>query len=238
MTIAIPAIVDTQLTALRTSMQPKTDGAHQSYVVTPAVVGNRTGDLLEVLTNLIDAGPLVATGGTATQVQDTGAFTGANTLIGAKVTFTGNITPALAGVSAYVISNTTGALNFAPGALPGVPAAGDTYTVEFTTIDKDLTALRGGKSLGNSDSNPYGSGPSLINALVVLIGQLGGSVPTYLARVTDGVTKETLYDPAEAFSIGSPHGGNPSTRGTAALMLFADALLVARNTVNAYTKPT
>lgn len=226
MAISIPAIVDTQLTALRTSMQPKTDGANQSYVTPPAILGNRVGDILEVLTNLIDAGPLTATGGTTTSVADTGAFTGVNTLIGAKVTFTGNVTAALAGKSAIVISNTTGALNFAPGAIPAAPQAGDTYSVEFATIDKDLSALRGGKTLGNSDSNPYGPGPSLINALMVLIGQLGGSVPSYLTATA-----------AQPFGIGSPHGANPSSRGTAALMLFADALLTARNTVAAYTKP-
>ncbi len=227
MAIAIPAIVDTQLTALRTSMQPKTDGANQSYVVAPAVLGNRAGDILELLTNLIDAGPLTATGGTATQVQDTGAFTGANSLVGAKVTFTGNVTPALAGKSAYVISNTTGALNFAPGALPAAPGVGDTYSVEFTPIDKDLVAMKGGKGMGDSASNPYGPGPSMINALMMLIGQLGGAVPSYLNAAA-----------AQPFGIGSPHAANPSTRGTAALMLFAEALLTARNTVAAYTKPT
>jgi len=356
MAIAIPALIDTQLTAFRTSMQPKQDSVTktESFVVAPGVLGNRAADLLDILANLVDVTGLVTTGThvaadaangvssptatnqatadtmademkgdynahrvvtpavhgaadatnvvtalgsdgsearlvllandirvqvlahmarvttathgvadpnvvtvaactdtatavtlmnhlkliynahianingvSATGVADLGAYTGVNALVGAKVTFTGNITTALTGKYAFVISNTTGVLYFAPGSLPASPRTGDTYSVEFAAIDKDLAALRGGKGLGDSASNPYGPGPSLINALMVMIAQLGGAVPSYLTAVA-----------AQPFGIGSPHAANPSGRGSAAMILMAEAMLAARDTVAAYTKPT
>jgi hypothetical protein len=239
MSISIPAIVDTQLTNLKASLLPVTDSTTKtsSSPTPPYVNGNRAADLLRQLTGLIDAGPLTATGGTSASVQDTGAFTGVNSLVGAKVTFgAATTTVALRGKSAYVISNTTGALFFAPGALPGTPVVGDVYTVEFSSIDSDLVVLEGGKASGDSQSNPYSSGPSLINALMKLIVQLGGALPAYLTRVTDGVTKETLFDPAEAFGIGSPHAGAGSY-GHGGAILVASAIQLARDTVSLYTKP-
>lgn len=227
MAIAIPAIVDTQLTALRNSLLPKQDGATliASSPLPPYAMANRAADVLRMLTDLIDAGPLTATGGTATQLQDTTAFTGVNTLIGAKVTFTGNVTPALAGCVAYVISNTVTNLNFAPGALTGTPQAGDTYSIQWTAVDKDLLILEQGKTKGDTASNPYSAGPSLINALMVLIQQLGGSLPSWLDTAT-----------VNPFHIGSPHAGAGS-QGHGGAMLIAEALLLARDQVAAYTKP-
>ena len=118
MTISIPALIDTQLAALKATLLPKQDGATNiaSLPNPPYLMGNRASDLLRILTDLINVTGLVATGGTATSVQDTGAFTGVNSLVGCKVTFVGDVTAALAGVSAYVVSNTTGALFFAAGA--------------------------------------------------------------------------------------------------------------------------
>lgn len=227
MSISIPAIVDTQLANLKATLLPVQDNVTKtaSSPVPPYVQGNRVADLFRQLTGLIDAGPLTATGGTATSVQDTGAFTGVNSLVGAKVTFTGNVTPALAGKSAYVLTNTTGALFFAPGAIPATPQTGDTYSVEFTSVDGDLAVLEGGKSLGDSQSNPYGAGPSLINAMMKLISQLGGALPSWLD-----------FHAAEAFHVGSPHGGAGSY-GHGGAQLLASGIQLVRDTVAAYTKP-
>lgn len=227
MAISIPAIVDAQLAAVKADLQPAYHSDTHTYTSSkpPYALGNRVADLLRQLTLLIDTGTLTATGGTASSVQDTGAFTGVNSLVGAKVTFAGNVTAALAGKSAYVVSNTTGALFFAPGAIPATPQVGDNYTVEFTSVDQDLVALEGGKGTGDTQSNPYGPGPSLVNALMKLIVQLGGALPSWLD-----------FHVAEAFHIGSPHAGAGSY-GHGGGQLLATAIQLARDTVAAYTKP-
>jgi hypothetical protein len=171
--------------------------------------------------------------GSVSSVIDQGAFTGVNYLVGSTVTFTGNVTSALAGVTATVAANTVNLLRFLQP-IPVAAAIGDTFTLAFSAIDNDLIAMKGGKALGDTAVNPYGSGPSMINALVKLISQLGGSVPAYLARTVDGVTHEVTYDPAEPFSFGNPHGGGVGHGG---LMLIAAAMQTARDTVAAYTKP-
>jgi len=232
MAISIPALLDTQLTALKATLLPKQDAATNiaSSPVPPYVLGNRAADLLQLLTDLIDVAALTATGGTATSVVDTAAFTGVNSLIGCKVTFVGNITAALAGVSAYVVSNTVDALFFAPGALPGTPAAGDTYAVEFTAVDADLAALAGDKGLGDSDSNPYGPGPSFVNAVVKVMQAVGATMPGYLD------TQDKITAIAEAFHVGSPHAGAGS-QGHGGAALIADMLQQARDAVAGYTVP-
>jgi len=227
MAIAIPAVVDAQLTALKNTLLPVVDGVtHTSSHPTPPYLnGNRAADLLRALTGLIDVSGLTASGdGTATTLVDTGAYT-AGSLVGAKVTFVGDVTAALAGVSAYVIANTTGVLTFAGGALPTAPMTGDTYSIEFTSIDKDLVVLEGGKGKGDSQSNPYGSGPNFVNAVVLLLQLLGASVPSYLGASA-----------AEPFHIGSPHAGAGS-QGHGGGYLISAALQAARDAVAAFTAP-
>jgi hypothetical protein len=158
-------------------------------------------------------------------LADIGAYTGVNYLIGAKVTFEGNITTALAGVTATVMANTTGVLTFRSNELSVPAVTGDHYTIEFAGVDADIAVLNQGKPMGSSGSNPYGSGPSLINAIMKLIEQLHGSMPAYLTART-----------SEPFHIGSPNAGAGST-GHGGAMQIADALQVVRDTVAAYTKP-
>lgn len=132
--------------------------------------------VLELLQDALDSGTLTATGGTATSVQDTGAYV-ANSQIGNVVTFTGNTTAALAGVSATVVSNTTGALFFANGALPATPAAGDTYTIRGAIVEAIVSKLRDGRSSGSAPAgNLYGDSRLVTDALVRLTRQLGGTV--------------------------------------------------------------
>jgi hypothetical protein len=232
MAIVIPALRDTQLAALKATLLPKQDPATNiaASPVPPYVLGNRAADMIQLLTDLIDAAGLTATGGTVKSVQDTGAFTGVNALVGCKVTFVGNVTAALAGVEAYVVSNTVNELFFAPGAIPATPQAGDTYSVEFTAVDVDLAALAGGKGMADSASNPYGPGPSFVNAVAKLMQAVGATFPSYM----DTQAKITAI--AEAFHVGSPHAGAGS-QGHGGAALVADMLQQVRDAVAGYTAP-
>lgn len=137
----------------------------------------RAQDLATVLSLLMDrlnSGTLTATGGTANSVQDTGAFV-AHTQIGNIVTFTGNVTAALAGVQAEVVSNTADALFFR--SLPATPASGDTYSIRGAFVDSAIVALRGGTVLGDAPrGNVYGDSRIATNALLRIATQLGGTV--------------------------------------------------------------
>jgi hypothetical protein len=154
-------------------------------------------------------------------VTKTGAFTGVNTLIGCAVTFAGDVTTALAGHVGKVISNTTGALTFAKGDLPATPQSGDHFTVTFSVVDDKLDAITHGKGMGNSSSDAYGYGPSLVGAMVTIIKQLGGTPPTWAT--------------ATPFTFGSPHAGGAIGHGGSAQLAFLLGLV--RTTVAAYTKP-
>lgn len=156
---------------------------------------------------------------------DTSAFTGTNSLVGSKATFAaGTTTVALRGISGIISANTVSKLSFNP-VLPATPVTGDTYVLEYSAVDSDLAVLEQGKGSGDGSSNPYGAGPSLVNAIMLLIAKTGGVVPSYLD-----------IHSAEPFHLGSPHAGAGS-QGMGGAMLLADALQVARDSVAAYTKP-
>lgn len=231
MSISIPAILDSQLAALQAEMRPVQDAITktQSHAVAPGAKANRIGDLLQLLTDLIDSGTLTATTGSETDgFTDSGAFTGVDSLVGATFTYdAATTTAALQGLSFTIASNTVNKITFTEAA-PAANAVGDVGVITFTTIDKDLSALRQGKGLGDTASNPYGPGPSLINALAVLIEQLGGTLPSYL---------NPAAPEAEPFGLGSPHGGHGGPYGHGGMIMLADALQVARDTVAAYTAP-
>jgi hypothetical protein len=130
MAIAIPTLIDTQIAALQASMRSSADDTAPSTPYAPRLAA----DILRILTDLIDSAELTATGGTALEVQDTGAYTGVDSLVGSTVTFAADTTtPGLQGKSAVVKSNTTGALVFERGALPARAAAlvGGTQTFPF-----------------------------------------------------------------------------------------------------------
>ena len=101
MAIAIPTIVDTQIATLQAALLPHNTAATatSSSPLPPYVQANRIADLIRILTDLIDASGLTATGGSTTTVQDTGAYTTVNSLRGCTVTFVGNVTAALAGAT-------------------------------------------------------------------------------------------------------------------------------------------
>jgi len=163
--------------------------------------------------------------GSVNSVIDNAAITTVNSLIGATITFAGNVTTALAGLTRVINSNTVNHAWFME-ALPAAPAVGDTFTIDWSTVDASLDQLTGSKGMGNSQSDPYGPGPSLINALMIIIEQLGGTLPAYMDVSAD----------AEPFSIGSPQAGGGSL-GSGGLILIADALEVMRTTIAAWTVP-
>jgi hypothetical protein len=170
-------------------------------------------------------------GASTTSVADTAAFTTVNSLVGATITFdAATTTVALRGQTATVISNTEDILTLS-SALPAAPVTGDEFTVEFTAVDADISAMRGAKATGDTYSNPYSSGPNMINSLAKIIIGLGATPPTYM----DTQAKITAL--AEAFGIGNPHAGAGSL-GHGGAQILADMLLVARNAVEAYTVPT
>lgn len=82
---------------------------------------------------------VTATGGTSSSVSVAGPL-GIQSLVGALVTFSGNITPALAGISRWVSGNTATGIDLHAW-LPDLPAPGDTFTVsvvrEVVGIEED-----------------------------------------------------------------------------------------------------
>ena len=163
-----------------TALAGGAQGSGESTVQTNPLNFLRAQDMASVLEVLQDAldlsAPLTATGGTARSVQDTGAYV-ANTQVGNRVVFTGNVTAALAGKSAIVVSNTANELFFANGAIPATPASGDTYTIVGALVDPIIAELRDGRGSGDSPAgNQFGDSRLVTDALVRMTRQLGGTV--------------------------------------------------------------
>lgn len=177
---ALPTITSDFLTRIKNDLSVGSDlatpgsgnirGAAMNYLR-----AQDTASVLELLQDALDQpASLTATGGTATSVQDTGAFV-ANSQLGNYVTFAGNVTAALAGVTARVTSNTVNELFFA--SLPGTPAAGDTYTLAGGMVSEAVSDLREGKTRGDAPAGSvYGDMRIVTDALVRLIIQLGGTL--------------------------------------------------------------
>jgi len=172
--------------------------------------------------------------GSARSVIDNAAFTGVNSLVGSTITFdAATTTVALQGVVAKVVANGVNDLRVVSttgGDLPAVPAVGDEFVLTFTTIDADITALRQGKSTGDTAPNPYGPGPSIANAAIKMLTQLGATLPDYLTGAT-GIAN------AEPFGLMSPHGAGDGAHWHGGATLMGDIALRVRNAVAAYTVP-
>lgn len=171
--------------------------------------------------------------GSLKSVIDEGAFTGVDSMAGATITFAAaTTTVALRGVTAVVLSNTVNDLLLANGQeLPAVPVIGDTFTLAYSTVDADLDHMAGNKGAAASASNPYGPGPSFVNAVVTVVQGLGGTLPAYLN------TQAKVTAAAESFGVGSPHAGAGS-QGHGGAALISDMLTQVRTAVAAYTVPT
>lgn len=153
-------------------------GSGESTVQTYPMNFLRAQDMasvLELLSDALDTGTLTATSGTSTSVSRTGAFV-ANTQVGNVVTFTGNVTAALAGKSYVVVSNTANALTFG-SALAGTPAVGDTFTITGALVDTVISKLRDGHGKADSSTgNLYGDSRLVLDAIVRMTRQLSGTV--------------------------------------------------------------
>jgi hypothetical protein len=170
--------------------------------------------------------------GSVRSVIDNAAFTTANSLIGAVATFDGNVTAALAGLTATVVANGVNDLQFGgPDTLPAAPAVGDTFDLAYSGVDVQIGVLDGGKGQGAAQSNPYGDGRSMINAIALLVERLGGTMPSYFSAINSSEPYELA-----AGGWANPHSGG-GARGHGGALLIADLLQVARDTVAAYTVP-
>ena len=191
---ALATVVTNYLTAIKTALQQGTDlgsnvrGAAQNYL--------RAQDMATVLELLQDAldqtSNLTATGGTARSVIDGAGTFVPGQQVGNVVTFAGNVTSALAGVSATVFANDDRSLTF-KDALPGTPASGDTYTIAGGIVADAISELREGKGLADSPAGSvYGDDRIVRDALVRAIRQLGTVQATGTLTLTgntlDGLT--------------------------------------------------
>lgn len=167
--------------------------------------------------------------GSTLSFVDNGAFTTANSLVGTTITFAAaTTTAALRDLVRTVVSSSVNHLVLNE-ALPAEPVVGDTLTLEYTQADANITVLRGtGVSFGGTNpGNPYGYGPSFVDAVLTFLQSQGVTPPSYLNTAS-----------AEPFGLGSPHAGHGGTHGHAALILASDMLQLVRDTVAAYTVPT
>lgn len=141
-------------------------------------------DISSVLELLMDSlnsvATLTVTSATTSSLTDTGAFI-ANSQIGNTVTFTGNVTAALAGKTAVVLSNTANTLTFTGPVLvndtPTASAAGDTYTIRGSMVNNAISVLRNGKSRGDSSTSHLLADSRIVtDALIRIVQQLGGTL--------------------------------------------------------------
>lgn len=174
---ALATVVTNYLTAVKSSLQQGSDlgsnvrGAALNYL--------RAQDMATVLDLLQDAldqsTPLTAiAGSTSRSVRDgIGTFVNGQQ-VGNIVVFSGNVTAALAGVEARVISNSDRELFFASGVLPATPASGDTYTIRGGVVDVHIADLREGKSRGDAPAGSlYGESQVALDGLLMLRAALG-----------------------------------------------------------------
>jgi hypothetical protein len=168
--------------------------------------------------------------GSARSVIDNAAFPVVNSLVGSTITFdAATTTVALRSTTAVVISNGVNDVQVNAD-LAAVPVVGDEFTLSFTTVDTNITAMRQGGSPAGSAPNPYGPGPTMIDAAIKVLTQLGATLPDYLTGAT-GIAN------AEPFGLGSPHGAGTGSYGHGGATLMGDMAQRIRDAVAAYTVP-
>jgi hypothetical protein len=142
-------------------------------------------------------------GVSTTQINDRTAFTTLGSLFGAVITFdAATTTTALQGVSATVLSHTASVLVVTP--LPAIPVEADEFTLSFSIADADIAVLRQGRTTGGSGSNPGSSGPNMMNAVLKVLHQLGGTRNALDSGTTDGAgTNVQLVDSGLGATIGA-----------------------------------
>ncbi len=179
---ALPTVVVDYLTAIKDSLTQGSDlGSNVRGAALNYLRAQDMASVLELLQDGLDQpADLTATGGTARSVQDGGGTFTADQQVGNIVIFAGNVTAALAGIEARVVTNSATELFFADGALPDTPAAGDTYTLRGALLDSQISELREGKSLADSPAGSVlGEVRSAMDALVLGIRRVGGAEPAF-----------------------------------------------------------
>ena len=173
-------------------------GAAQNYL--------RAQDMataLELLMDALDTVALTAVSGTTSSVTDGASTFVASREIGNVVTFTGNVTSELTGVTAVVIANTSTTLTFAP--LTDAPASGDTYSLDGGFLDSIIDDLRSGRGLADApSSNVYGNSRLIQDALLQLVNRLRVAADASVVLDTDGSDTITVtLDGTLAGSVGN-----------------------------------
>ncbi len=175
-------------------------GAAQNYL--------RAQDMataLELLMDALDTVALTTVSGTTSSVTDGAATFVASRQIGNVVTFTGNVTAALAGITAVVLANTTTTLTFEAASLPAAPAAGDTYSIDGGFLDAIISDLRSGQGLADApSSNVFGNSRLIQDALLQLVNRLRVAADASVVLDTDGSDTITVtLDGTLAGSVGN-----------------------------------
>lgn len=201
---ALPTATTDYLTAIKAALRAGSDlNPPTSTITAPGrnyLAAMDMANVLEMLQEaLSDGATLEATGGSTTTLTDTGAYT-ANAEIGNLVTFAGDITAPLAGITARVISNDANTLTF-DRTLPGAVATGDDYVITVDTVDAAILNLRDGSTARSSvpRGDIYGTSRVVTGALLALAEKYGVTVASYQPTVNGGTlgtstTTEAVLD--------------------------------------------
>jgi hypothetical protein len=184
MAIVLPTVVSGFLTAVKAKLSTdRTTGT--AGLLPPSYDPTKAQDIANVLRLLqvaaFNTGTMTATGSGSTTTFVDGASTFvASTMIGNTVTFASDTTTAaLRGVTATIRSNTTTTLTFNE-VLPAATATGDTLVITGTVMNYAINELMENKNPASSApaGNTYSKMRLTQDALVRLVRQLGGTLPT------------------------------------------------------------
>ena len=175
---ALPAAVSTYLTTVKNSLKDHaSDDATVDVAPSQFIRAMHLSAALDLLQNACDqTSNLTVVSGTTTSLTDGASTFVAGSMIGAYVTFAGNVTAALAGLTYRVWKNTTTTLTFTE-TLAAAPAAGDTYTIRAGFLDEVISELRDGRNVGdNACADGSGDYRLVLDGLARGIRQLGGTL--------------------------------------------------------------
>lgn len=170
-------------------------GGRNGSTFTRPLAAHELAGAFKVIQDLVSSGEITGTGGTLTSVTKVATFV-ADSQVGNEVVFLGNTTAALAGVTARVISNTTGALYF-DRTLPAAPQNGDKFGIRGAFLDSAIDAILQGKKVPTSPpGHPYGDARVVYDALirgVRLFGEvLLGDTSVFAGSTTAGSTTKRV----------------------------------------------
>jgi len=175
---ALPAAVSTYMTTVKNSLKDHaSDDATVDVAPTQYIRAMHLSAALDLLQNACDqTASLTVVSGTTRSLTDSAATFVAGSMIGNYVTFAGNVTAALAGLTYRVHSNTATTLTMTE-TMAAAPAAGDTYTITAGFLNEVISELRDGRTIGNNGcADGHGDLRLVLDGLVRGIRQLGGTL--------------------------------------------------------------